>query len=221
MAWPPGKNPELAGEPLGELAVLLEEVVESLKGVFAVFEDADWPSGKKSERQACQLRGWLRVQMVGGLKMLLPEAGLLPAELPPLAEPGVPAPELGVPAAVPGVPAPVPGVPAPEPGVPAPVPGVPAAVPGVPAAVPGVPAPVPGVPAPVRWAPASVFGVELVVPALVVLAGDAPENSPWDAAYLAAAAEAAAAAVLPDPAPKCCSLLHCFCAGKCRFRRKC
>ena len=70
--------------------------------------------------------------------VVLPGAGLLPAVVPPLA---------------------VPGVPAPVPGAPTPVPGVPAAVPGRP-----------------------------VVD--VVLAGDVPEVTPWDAAYLAAAAEA-------------------------------
>ena len=36
----------------------------------------------------------------------------------------------------------------------------------------------------------------------VILAGDAPEDCPWDAAYLAAAAAAVVAAASADPAPK-------------------
>ena len=131
----------------------------------------------------------------------------LEAGLPPLAEPGVPADAPGVPASVPGVPPPVPGVPAPVPGVPPPVPGVPPPVPGVPAPVPGVPAPVPGVPAAVPGVPAPVPGVPRAVPRVagvvaVMLAGDAPEDCPWDAAYLAAPSEAAVAATSADPAPK-------------------
>ena len=73
------------------------------------------------------------------------------------------------------------------------VPGVSVPVPGVPAAVPGVPAPVPGVP---RAVP-RVAGV-----VAVMAAGDAPEDCPWDAAYLAADADAVVAAASADPAPK-------------------
>ena len=114
------------------------------------------------------------------------EAGLLPAEAPPLDMPGVPGvPGLAGVLGVPGVPGVIGvpgvlGVPAPVPGVPAPVPGVPPPVPGVPAPVPGVPAPVPGVPAPVPGVPRTVPRVAGVV--AVMLAGDAPEDCPWDAA---------------------------------------
>ena len=106
----------------------------------------------------------------GEVGLLLPEGGPLPAVLPPLPVPGV----SGVS----------------EAGVPAAVPGVPGVVPGVPAAVPGVPAPVPGV-------PGAVPGVCTVG---VALAGVMPEDCPWDATYLAAAAEAARAAASADPA---------------------
>ena len=149
-AWPSGKVPELA-----------KEVLEPFEGLLTL--------GKRLERLEEAVvpvvlvgKGVVPPEVIVPSEIkLLPETGLLPAEVPPLAVPGVPAPVPSVPAAVPGVPALVPGVPAPMPGVPAPEPEVPAAVPGVPAPVPGVPAAVPG---------AAVVDV--------VLAGDAPEDTP-------------------------------------------
>ena len=55
-----------------------------------------------------------------------------------------------------------------------------------------------------------------VPPALPAVPGVTPEDTPWDAAYLAAAAEAAAAGALPDPARTITDngIMHAFNSGR-------